>query len=238
MTTRPSAVTSTLDGLMSRCSLPSDAVLTRRRRVAAARGRVGRRRRLGSIGASRVIDEAHALDELHREKTAVVLDEQLVEAGEIRVSDVGETSKLPFQPIQIGGTGPQQGLQRDDLVAHSVVHLVDHAHSPRAQPSHDAKARGAGKRSSASTADQQSGGRSRNERACWCAANSRITSVSRSGSLAQARSTYPRERTTSYSSASSKTARRRRCQSGVWLMSRIFVFVPADVNRLAGNRPS
>jgi hypothetical protein len=62
----------------------------------------------------------------------------------MRVSHIGETSELSLQTIEVGCAGPTQRLQSDDLVADSVVHLIDHPHSTRAQPSHHSKAPGAG----------------------------------------------------------------------------------------------
>ena len=85
------------------------------------------------VRSAHVLDEAHAVDELHREEAPVVLDEQLVETHQIRVRHIGEASELPLQPIEIGGAGAKQGLQRDDLVADAVVRLVDDAHSARAE---------------------------------------------------------------------------------------------------------
>ena len=89
----------------------------------------------------RVGDETHASDELHREKTPLVVDKQFVEAHEIRVSDIGKASELPLQTIDSGGAGSKQSLQCDDLVAESVVHFIDHAHSARTQPLQYTKAR-------------------------------------------------------------------------------------------------
>ena len=97
------------------------------------------------VRAPHVIDEAHARHELHREEAALVLDEELIEAHQVRVRHVGEASELPFQPIEVGRTGPQKRLQCDDLVANSVVHFIDGPHAACAQPAHHAKAPGAGK---------------------------------------------------------------------------------------------
>src|SRR5947209_1627706 len=94
---------------------------------------------VGSIRSSSVIDEMHALHELHREETPIVLDKQLVEAYQIRVSDIGQASELSFEPIQVGCAGPKKGLECDDFVAESVVHFIDHPHSACAQPSHHSK---------------------------------------------------------------------------------------------------
>ena len=76
----------------------------------------------GSIGAADVLDEAHTIHQLHREETLFLLDEELVETGKVRMGHVGEAAKLPLQPIQIGATGAQEGLEGDDLVADAVVY--------------------------------------------------------------------------------------------------------------------
>ena len=99
----------------------------------------------GPVRASHVVDEAHARHELHREEAALVLDEQLVEAHQVRVRHIGEASEFSFQPIEVGRARPQEGFQCDDLVANSVVHFIDDAHSARTQPTHHPKAPGAGK---------------------------------------------------------------------------------------------
>ena len=62
----------------------------------------------GLVRAPHVVDEAHARHELHGEEAALVLDEQLVEAHQVGVRHVGEASELPFQPVEVGGTGPQR----------------------------------------------------------------------------------------------------------------------------------
>ena len=93
------------------------------------------------------------------------------------MSHVGEAAKLAFQSIQIGAAGAQECLEGDDLVADSVVYLVDHAHAARAQASHDVEALGAAELCVGSDGCGQTG-RSRNERAASWADNNRTTSVS------------------------------------------------------------
>ena len=143
ITTRPSGVTRTFDGLISRCSLPlrcsAETPSISCRRACTSRSSEA------SARSARVVDEAHAPDELHREETPLFLDEQFIEADQIRVSHIGEASELPLQTIEVGCAGAKQGLQSDDLVTDPVVHFVDHPHAARAQPSHHSKAPGAGK---------------------------------------------------------------------------------------------
>ena len=98
----------------------------------------------GSIHSSRVVDKADAADEFHREETPLVVDEQLIEADQILMSDIGKASEFALQTIERGGARLTQGLQRNDLVADSVVHFIDHSHSARAEPSPHAKAAGVG----------------------------------------------------------------------------------------------
>jgi hypothetical protein len=57
----------------------------------------------------------------------------------------GEASKLLLQPIDAGRRGATKGLQRHNLVSHTVVNLVDHAHPAGAQAANHREAVGAGK---------------------------------------------------------------------------------------------
>ena len=126
---------------MSRCSLPcrwsADTPSTSCRSASTSRSPEGQ----GVL--PRVVDEAHASDELHREETPLVLDEEFVEADQVRVRHIGETAELALQAIEVGRAGAEQGLERDDLVTDAVVHLVDDAHAARTQPPHHLEAPGA-----------------------------------------------------------------------------------------------
>jgi hypothetical protein len=51
-----------------------------------------------------------------------------VETHEVRMSDVGETAKLPLEARRIRRAHTQQRLERDDFVADAVVNGVDDAH--------------------------------------------------------------------------------------------------------------
>ena len=173
---------------MSRCSLPrrcSAETPSTSCRSAAIEPVV---ESCGPVGTSRVVDEAHALHELHREETAVVLDEQLVEAHQIRVRHIGEASELPLQPIEVGrrrsaarssARRPRRGRGR------ALRRRRPCRPRPAAASLESARCRGTAPRPR--TADRsRSGGRSRNERVSSWAASSRITSGPSSGSPAQA----------------------------------------------------
>ena len=60
------------------------------------------------------------------------------------MSHIGEASKLSLQPVDVGGTGPSESLQSNDLVSDVILDFVDDPHSARAQTAHDPKAVGAG----------------------------------------------------------------------------------------------
>ena len=112
-----------------------------------------------------VLHEVDALHELHREEAPRVLDDELVEADDVRMRHTGEASELLFQPVNAGWRGVTQGLERDDFVAGAILNLVDHSHSARAQTSEHGKTIGAGKSSSASVGGGRSSSGSFQERA-------------------------------------------------------------------------
>src|SRR6266496_1073184 len=123
-TTRPSRVTSTFKGLMSRCSLPAPwrastpsascgmACRSRSRFKApagtaflglgcivepgTAEGREAARglSLVGIGGPADVPEEVHAVDELHREEPLILVRRQLIEGHEGGVGDVGERPEL------------------------------------------------------------------------------------------------------------------------------------------------
>ena len=132
---------------------------------------------------------------------------------------VGEASELPFEAVEVRGSSVHECLQCDDFIANAVVHFVDRAHASRADVPDDAKSLGAGevflgqrrrpqqlrravkKGASCSWAEQEPHElrrQSRIGRAC-------VIHVGSTGGRAP-------------SSASSKTARRRRCRCGVRLI--------------------
>jgi hypothetical protein len=47
--------------------------------------------------------------------------------------DVGQTAEFALEAKELLGVSAQQCLQRDDLVADTVVHLVDQAHAAGAE---------------------------------------------------------------------------------------------------------
>ena len=172
------------------------------------------------IRASRVIDETHARDELHREETALVLDEQLVEAHQIRVRHIGEASELSFQAIEVGRAGPKQGLQCDDFVADRCRALRRRRPCPpRPAGAPPESALVPGKCSSARTADAAAPADARETSAYPRGPPAAASLQARGRDRSRRRDrTYASRADGSCSSASSKTARRRRCRSGVWLI--------------------
>jgi hypothetical protein len=72
----------------------------------AIRGRSRGRHWLESVGddwsalASHVLIERHSLDQVHREVSSVVFDEQFVKPHEVRVNDLAQCPKLLFQGVR------------------------------------------------------------------------------------------------------------------------------------------
>src|SRR5580698_9060672 len=87
--------------------------------------------------------EVASLDALHREKPAVLLREQLVELHHVRVADVGERAKLALEAEEGRGIQVRHRLERDDLAALEVTHLVYDPHAPFAETTLDDEATGA-----------------------------------------------------------------------------------------------
>src|SRR6185369_14966145 len=107
-TTRPSRVTRTLDGLMSRWILPAawsasiawvSWTSALRRRASSRRRR--RRRRLTlvleGIAAAHPGEQVGALEQLHGEEPEAVLLVEVAQGHEIRVADVLERAELVLE---------------------------------------------------------------------------------------------------------------------------------------------
>ena len=183
ITTRPSWVTRTFDGLMSRCSFPapcsawtpSTSCRSARRSRSRSAGevfgngsgavarapassrmgaviRVGprvrdaqdARGRLDIATRPRLLNEGEEVgpvDELHREEDVVSLrDDELVEAHEVRVMNVGERPKLLLEPKEGRRGEAEQTLQGDDLTPLAIERFVDDAHAAFADPTYDVEA--------------------------------------------------------------------------------------------------
>ena len=86
---------------------------------------------------SQVLNEVGAPHELHREETAGVVGEQLVQADQIGMHDIREASKLTFQSVRVSRCRVTQCLEGHDFVPDRVVYLVDDPHTAHAQsPTH------------------------------------------------------------------------------------------------------
>src|SRR6185295_10355698 len=75
--------------------------------------------------STHIPDEAHTPHAFHREERSLIIDEQLVQADQVRMCDVGQAAELALQSIEVGGATPAQRFQRHHLVSESVVHFVD-----------------------------------------------------------------------------------------------------------------
>ena len=76
-----------------------------------------------------VIEERHAGDQLHREEPVAVGVEQLAEAHQVAVLEVGAGAELGLQAVQRVGLDRAHGLERHHQLALAIVGLVDHAHA-------------------------------------------------------------------------------------------------------------
>ena len=101
-------------------------------------GRRGERRRVRvDLPPPDVLEELDPLDELHREEPVVVVGDQLVEAHEVLVDDVGERAKLALEAVERARVEPGERLQRDARLTLAISRLVDDAARPCAEPPHD-----------------------------------------------------------------------------------------------------
>ena len=60
-----------------------------------------------------------------------------METHEVQMSDIGEAAEFPLETRDVGRARPQQGLERDRLVANAVVYRVDDAHAASTEPAKD-----------------------------------------------------------------------------------------------------
>jgi hypothetical protein len=88
-----------------------------------------------------VLEDLDPFDELHREEPIVGVGDQLVEAHEVLVDDVGERAKLALEAIKSARIEPGEGLQRDTRLPLAVPRFVDDAARSRAESAHDLVAR-------------------------------------------------------------------------------------------------
>jgi hypothetical protein len=89
--------------------------------------------------------EVAAVDELHGDEPLRVGDE-VVEADEVVVADVGEGPELALEPVERLGVVGAQGLEGDAGAGGLVEDLVDDAVAAGAEATHDGVAGGARER--------------------------------------------------------------------------------------------
>ena len=104
--------------------------------VLARRG-AGRRAARGLRRARHGVDEADAVDELHREEPGALVADQLEESDQVPVLDVLERAELLLQTEERLAVEGAQHLERDADVALAIERLVDEAGSPLTQATHD-----------------------------------------------------------------------------------------------------
>ncbi len=100
--------------------------------------------RPGDRDAEHVRQEVRSRHELHREEDgSLVRDDELEEVHQVRVVNVGESSKLLFESIERSRTETKERLQRNALPAIAIEGLVDRAHTARADETDDLVSSGA-----------------------------------------------------------------------------------------------
>src|SRR5438067_6581315 len=72
-----------------------------------------------------IFEQLGTADELHRQCPFVADDEELIEAGEVRMAQLGEIAKLAFESRDGIRHRALEHLQRDDAVAIAIERLVD-----------------------------------------------------------------------------------------------------------------
>ncbi len=113
----------------------------RRRRERACFGRLER-----AVPRTYPAEEAHPVEELHREEPLVALADQLAEAHQVRVMEPFDRPKLPLESREPVGREIAQRLERDPRVALAIDRLVDDPHPALAEGSNDLEARRRGER--------------------------------------------------------------------------------------------
>jgi hypothetical protein len=88
-----------------------------------------------------VLEEADAVDEVHREEPLAVLAKELVEQDEVRVDEVGEGPELLLQAVDRPRVDTVEGLQGDAAAALLVEGLVDDAERAASDLAPDREAR-------------------------------------------------------------------------------------------------
>src|ERR1035438_5969478 len=80
-----------------------------------------------------------SIDKLHREEDLVALGhDELVEAHEVLVMDVGESPELLLEAVERARAEVEQGLEGDGMPALAIEGLVDDSHPAFAYAAHDA----------------------------------------------------------------------------------------------------
>ncbi len=93
---------------------------------------VGARRGAGADVGAEVLEEAAALDQLHREEP-LVAREQVIEGDQVGVDDVGEGAELVLEAVRVDAVDVAHGLERDLGLLDPVVDPVHDAHAAGAQ---------------------------------------------------------------------------------------------------------
>ena len=115
---------------MARCKSAGSLCVDRKASRPAVWSSVSSANRVGSGQTkSRKFDPCH---QLHGEEPLVPFREQLVEPHQSGMGQVHQRPEFVLESVDCRRIQPEDGLERDQLVALAVERLVDHAHAARA----------------------------------------------------------------------------------------------------------
>ncbi len=88
--------------------------------------------RRGSFAAD-ILQKVHPFEQLHGEKPALTVKNQLVKRDKVRVGDAQERAKFTLEAQDCGGTGTVHHFQGDRTAALAIVSAIDSAHAAAAE---------------------------------------------------------------------------------------------------------
>ena len=87
--------------------------------------------------------EILTIEQLHREEARGLVDDKVVQRDQVRMAQIGQTSELALELVDLLDVGIGDRLERDLLAALLVVSLVHDTHSAGADSPHDVVPAGA-----------------------------------------------------------------------------------------------
>ncbi len=95
-------------------------------------------------GTVQGFEQVAATDQLHGEEPQLPFGQQLVEAHQVRMADVGQGAEALLEAVERLGASGAQHLERHQALLPPVERLVDHPEGAGAEPPLDEEPRGAG----------------------------------------------------------------------------------------------